>query len=79
MPTETKAWICENNGSSIRCKLTFHLTHEIFDKGIQACSTTNRHLIASGTDQKKPIIYIWEKKVGCSLRTKDLVILKVST
>ncbi|KDR76616.1 hypothetical protein GALMADRAFT_139529 [Galerina marginata CBS 339.88] len=30
---------------------------------LDACSTVNQHLIASGTDEKKPVIYVWEKKV----------------
>ncbi|KAF8805709.1 hypothetical protein BYT27DRAFT_7142257 [Phlegmacium glaucopus] len=29
---------------------------------LDACSTTNQHLIASGTDEKKPVIHVWEKK-----------------
>ena len=31
----------------------------------QGCLTINRHLFASGMDETKPEIYIWEKKVRC--------------
>ena len=41
------------------------------DKGVQAQSATNVHLIASGTDEKKPVIHIWVKKVKHLLSKKS--------
>ena len=43
--------------SSILCLPT--LPHGSF----QACTSNNRHMIASSSNNSKPCIYIWEKKV----------------
>ena len=76
MPTEVEARICKNNDPNIRCMLKLYYTGSYLpDNGIQACSTTNEHLIASGTDEKKPVIHVWIKKVNIVLVEKNGVIL----
>jgi len=65
VPTEVETWIKQNNDPSVRCRLKSYRTDfHSPDKKIQAHSTTNEHLIASGTDEKKPVIHIWAKKVN---------------
>jgi hypothetical protein len=63
VPTENRPRISEKLDSSTKC--TFHplIHHENISYLLQGCSTRDRHLIATGADENKPEIYIWEKKV----------------
>ena len=64
VPTENRLWISKNPDSNTKRK--FHPSYSMKNVSLllQGCSTSDRHLVAAGTDENKPEIHIWEKKVS---------------